>query len=281
MKRIFGIVVSLSLLAAVCVAQEDSSRVLLDAAKLAEATYSSDKVQTDNDADKWYADFGSRAAGKSAKVHTLVKNAKERGIGLKIEFPNDSWNGKQESVILRPNILAELTENENGNGKITNVGDIKSVTIKGFSLQYDLSVRPVMKRSDGSRAGMSLQNVPRYYGDFEVKWDNPNYIADVNKRDIKIKPVYPNTSSDLLLEGIEVRGTVVDRYLIVYLSTISVVADKAYEELDSFSDELWGLEGRNADKIRLRQEKELEQRQLQVARQEALMAKSTEENTSQ
>ena len=78
MKRIFGIVVSLSLLAAVCVAQEDSSRVLLDAAKLAEATFSSDKVQTDNGADNWYADFGNRAAGKSAKVHTLVKSAKER-----------------------------------------------------------------------------------------------------------------------------------------------------------------------------------------------------------
>lgn len=284
MKRIFGIVVSLSLLAAVCVAQE---RELFNASKLSEATFSSGDVQTDNNADNWYLDFEKSGVSKTAYQYSLVKGAGDRGIGIAIEIPDRYWKGKSVSAILRPNILASLTENESGNGKITNVGDIKSVTVKGYAIGYELSVRPVMVRSDGSRANMSRLDVDRVKGNFEVKWDNPGYIEDVNKRDIKVKPVYPNTSSDLFLEGIEIRGmpyyptATSSGYLMVYLNTVTVVADKAYDELDESSEALWGFESSKIDKDKLRQEKALKQRELERARQEALKAKSTEENTSQ
>lgn len=281
MKKIFGIVVSMLILTMVCSAQE---RELFNASKLSDATYSSDKVQTDNDADRWYADFGNQGVGKAAFVCTLIKGANDKGIGIKVEIPNNYYKGKYVSVVLRPNILASLTENESGNGKIVNVGDIKTITIKGTTLEYEIEVRPLMTRSDGSKVGMRMINVPQQYGAFEVKWDNPGYIEDVNKREIKTRPVYPNTSSDLLLEGIEVRGKPfypkVDGpgYMIVYFNTITVVADKAYENLDDFSEELWGLEGNDVDRDRLRQENMLERRELQKARMEALKVDSSEQS---
>lgn len=266
-----------------CVILSAQERVLFEASKLSDATYSSDKVQTDNSADKWYADFGSQGVGKSAFTYTLIKGAGDRGLGIKVEIPSRYWDGKYVSVVLKPNILPSLTENESGNGRLTNVGDVKSVTVKGYTLGFDLSVRPVMMMSDGTKVGMRRLDVERMNSSFEVRWDNPGYIEDVNKRNIKVRPVYPNTINDLLLEGIEVRGkpyyptTDGPGYLIVYLNTVTVVADKAYEELDNFSEELWGIEGGNTNKMKLRQEKELEQRELQKAQMAALKAEPTEE----
>lgn len=259
-------------------AQEGEGRVLFDASKLSDATFSSDDIQTDNSADRWFADFGNQGIGKTAFTYTLIKGTGERGVGIKVEIPNDSWNDKYVSVVLRPNIIAALTENESGNGKLVNVGDVKSVTIKGTSLGYDFSVRPIMVKSNNTKVGMSHQKVEVLPGEnFEVKWDNPSYITDVNKRDIKVRPIYPNTSSDLLLEGIEVRGKVTDGFLIVYLNTVTVVADKAYEERGNF-DEDWGLEGSRVNKDKLRQEKILREREKMRQQTEALMVKADEEN---
>lgn len=259
-------------------------RVLFDASKLSEATYSSDNVQTDNDADKWYLDFEGKGVAGSAK-QSLIKGASDKGIGVKVEVDNTYFDNKSIAAVLRPNILPQLTENESGNGKITNVADIKSITIEGWSLGYEADITLDLQRSDGSVIGMSPQKTQQLGSSaFTVTWDNPVYISDAGKRDIKARPVYPNTSSELILNGIKVRGkpyfNVGNKskgYLIVYINKITVVADKAYEDEDPSNEELWGIETANNESYGKIQEKQLETREILKAKEQALMAA---ENTS-
>lgn len=282
MKKVFGFVITLFTMATL-IGQE---RVLFDASKLSEATYSSENVQTDNDADKWYLDFEGKGAGGSSKK-SLIKGAGDKGVGVLVVVDSAYFNGKSISTVLRPNILPQLTENESGNGKITNVADIKSITIEGWSLGYEADITLDLQRSDGSIIGMSPQKTQQLGSSaFTVTWDNPTYISDVSKRDIKAKPVYPNTSSELILNGIKVRGkpyyNVGDKskgYLIVYINKITVVADKAYEEEDTSNEELWGIEASNNETYGKRQEKQLEEREILRAKEQSLMASEEDKET--
>lgn len=281
MKKFFSLTIVL-LITSFIFGQE---RVLFDASKLSEATYSSENVQTDNDADKWYLDFEGSGVKGSAK-QSLIKGSSDKGIGVKVEVDSTYFNGKEVSVVLRPNILPQLTENESGNGKITNVADIKSITIEGWSLGYEADITLDLQRSDGSIIGISPQKTQQLGSSaFTTTWDNPAYISDVSKRDIKIKPIYPNTTSELILNGIKIRGkpyyNVGNKskgYLIVYISKITVVADKAYEEEDTSNEDLWGIEASNNESYGKRQEKALEEREILRAKEQSLMAPD-EENT--
>lgn len=280
MKKFIGFIIT----AFAMMSLMGQERVLFDASKLSEATYSSDNVQTDNDADKWYLDFEGKGVAGSAK-QSLIKGASDKGIGVKVEVDNTYFDNKSIAAVLRPNILPQLTENESGNGKITNVADIKSITIEGWSLGYEADITLDLQRSDGSVIGMSPQKTQQLGSSaFTVTWDNPVYISDAGKRDIKAKPVYPNTSSELILNGIKVRGkpyfNVGNKskgYLIVYINKITVVADKAYEDEDPSNEELWGIETANNESYGKIQEKQLETREILKAKEQALMAA---ENTS-
>lgn len=280
MKKFIGFIIT----AFAMMSLMGQERVLFDASKLSEATYSSDNVQTDNDADKWYLDFEGKGVAGSAK-QSLIKGASDKGIGVKVEVDNTYFDNKSIAAVLRPNILPQLTENESGNGKITNVADIKSITIEGWSLGYEADITLDLQRSDGSVIGMSPQKTQQLGSSaFTVTWDNPVYISDAGKRDIKARPVYPNTSSELILNGIKVRGkpyfNVGNKskgYLIVYINKITVVADKAYEDEDPSNEELWGIETANNESYGKIQEKQLETREILKAKEQALMAA---ENTS-
>lgn len=280
MKKFFSTVAVLIFGMLLLTAQE---RVLFDASKLSEATYSSDNVQTDNDAEKWIIDFNGLGAGGNGKA-SLIKNS-SKGVGVKIEVDSSYFKGKSIAATIRPNIIPQLTENESGNGKIENVASIKSIKITGHSLGYNATVSLDLERSDGSKVGMKSQQTQQLgSAPFEVVWDNPSYIEDPAKRDIKAMPVYPNTVSELILNGITIRGEpfyVKDKgYIILYIDKVTVVADKAYEESDIEDEDLWGIESANTESYGKIQEKQLEKREILKAKEEALMAKDEDNNSS-
>lgn len=280
LKKIVSIVAVILAAMFLLSAQE---RVLFDASKLSEATYQSDNVQTDNDAEKWIVDFNGSGAGGSGKA-SLIKNS-DKGVGVKIEIDSTYFKDKAVSATIRPNILPQLTENESGNGRIENVADIKSIKITGHSLGYEATVSLDLERSDGTKIGIKPQQTQQLgSAPFEVVWDNPSYIEDPAKRDIKLRPVYPNTVSEIILNGITIRGKPFyvgnKGYLIVYLSTVTVVADKAYEEADSADEDLWGIEAANKEKYGKIQEKELERKEILRAQEQALMATEGNEQAS-
>ena len=279
MKKLFAVIALLSIVT-VLTAQE---RVLFDASKLSEATYTSETVSVDNAADKWYLDFGGLGVTGSAEKASLVKGADDRGMGILLSVKSGYFKDKYICATVRPNILPQLTDNESGNGKITNVGEIKSITIEGYSLDYEAEIILELERSDGTIIGMSPKSIQKNGGGaFSVTWENPAYIDDVTKRDIAFKPIYPNVSSELILRGIKVRGIPdytagkTTGYVIIYINKITVVADKAYENEDPFNESIWGLEAAANTDYGKRQEDAIEKREKLRAKEKALMVTSDE-----
>lgn len=264
-----------AMLAFTAYAQE---RILLDAANVSQAKFESQDISTTNSADEWTVEFPNQGVAKGAYRYSITKTS-DRGIAMKVEIHGAV--PEYVSAVLKPNIIAALTESESGNGKITNVGSVKSVSISGWSLNYDLTVRANMEMSDKRPVGMARLR-PQQYGTFELNWENPGYIDDVKKRDIKPQPVYPNVKSDLYLTGVEIRGKPIKAedgtgYMIVYIDKIKVVADKAYEELDPVSEELFGLESNSTGKYVRQQTLLLEKKQRERAAEQAKMATTGEE----
>lgn len=253
-------------------------RILLDAANVSQAKFESQDVSATNSAEEWIVEFPNQGVSKGAYRYSLTKTS-DRGIAMKVEIHGAV--PEYVSAVLRPNIIAALTESESGNGKITNVGSVKSVSISGWSLNYDLTVRANMEMSDKRPVPMTRLK-PLQYGAFELNWENPNYINDPKKRDISPQPVYPNVKSDLYLAGVEIRGKPVKDtdgtgYMIVYIDKIKVVADKAYDELDPVSEELFGIEGNNSGKYVKQQQACLEEKTRRQNAEKALMVATGEE----
>lgn len=253
-------------------------RLLFDAANISSTTFEMQETTITNEAEEWTVEFPNQGVRGHAYPLSQSKSS-DRGIAVKVEI-----NGpvpEYVTAVLKPNIIAPLTESEAGSGKITNVGAVKKVTISGFSLNYDLTVRADMRMSDRTKVGMGYLK-PDQYGEFELSWENPSYIGDPKKRDIKPSPVYPNIKSDLYLDGIEIRGKPVKSadgtgYMFFYINKITVVADKAYEELDTMTEELFGIEKNNTGKDIQRQQKLLERKEKEKAAAKTLMAEETGE----
>jgi hypothetical protein len=275
MKKLFSIVM-VSLLFSVF-AQESNERKLFDASALAETKWESQKVSVSNAAENWTIEVIG-AAKYSAKKASFTKPTKDGMIGIKIEMSDDIFEGKPIYFVVKPGIYPQLTETDSGNGRLTNIADIRSVRITGITLGYEVEIIPEVFRYNRYKEEVDIpcgkfKSNEGIVGKqaFDISWNNPEYIADPTKREIKVKPVYPNNNSEIFLRGIGIRAPVNNRFVIIYLDKIFVSADKAYETENTDDEELWGLETKNKEWFVKKQEKEIENKKLINEKEKALM----------
>lgn len=275
MKKLFSIIM-VSLLFSVF-AQESNERKLFDASALAETKWESQNVSVSNAAENWTIEVIG-AAKYSAKKASFTKPTKDGMIGIKIEMSDDAFEGKPIYFVIKPEIYPQLTETDSGNGRLTNVADIRSVRITGITLGYEAEIIPEVFRYNNHKEEVDVA-CGRFKPNegivgkqsFDISWNNPEYIADPTKRVIKTKPAYPNNDSEIFLRGIGIRAPVNNRFVIIYLDKIFVSADKAYEAENIDDEELWGLEATNKEGFGKKQEKEIEKKSLIVTHQKTLM----------
>jgi len=274
MKKIFSSIFIVSLLLFSSFAQE---RKLFDASVLSETKWEGQNVTASNSAENWTIEVCG-AAKYSAKKASFTKSTKDGMIGIKIEMLDDIFEGKPIYFIVKPEIYPQLTETDSGNGRLTNVADIRSVRITGITLGYEAEIIPEVFRYNRYKEEVNVVcgNFKSNEGivgkqPFDITWNNPEYIADLSKREIKIKPVYPNNDSEIFLRGIGIRAPVNNRYVIIYLDKIFVTADKAYEDDNIDDEELWGLEDFNRQNFGKKQEKEIEKKKLLIEQKKVLM----------
>lgn len=283
MKKLFSSIIVVSLLLFSSFAQE---RKLFDASILSETKWEGQNVTASNAAENWTIEVCG-AAKYSAKKASFTKSTKDGMIGIKIEMSDDVFEGKPIYFVIKPEIYPQLTETDSGNGRLTNVADIRSVRITGITLGYEAEIVPEVFRYNRYKEEVNIAcgNFKSNEGivgkqPFDITWNNPKYISDPSKREIKVRPVYPNNDSEIFLRGIGVRAPVVDRYVIIYLDKIFVTADKAYETESTDDEEVWGLEALNREGFGKKQEKEIEKKSLLTAQQKALMGNVDSNNST-
>jgi len=135
-------------------------------------------------------------------------------------------------------------------GIVKNVGPIKSVAImvKGLNFPHGLSV--VLKDSDGNERTMFMGYL-NFDGWKELRWDNPQYVADVRNRELRVFPLYPKTVPMVKLDGLlftrDAAGVGGD--FVAYVKDIKILYDKAVlDPVTDIDDEsVWGIVGKKEE----------------------------------
>jgi hypothetical protein len=141
-----------------------------------------------------------------------------------------------------------------GMGVVKNVGIIKqvAVTVYGNNFPHGLSV--VLLNQYGEEQQIFMDYL-QFDGWRQLVWDNPNYVQEVAKREIKSFPLYPESTPFVKLLGFIVHRDAAQRGgdVIVYIKDVKVTYDKALLKVDRDIDDegIWRiLSERQADRQR-------------------------------
>jgi hypothetical protein len=132
-------------------------------------------------------------------------------------------------------------------GIVKNVGLIKSiaVTVKGLNFPHGFSV--VLMDTDGNEKSIFLGYL-NFDGWRELRWDNPAYVQDVRNRELRLYPLYPNTTPMVKFAGFVVTRDAANDGgdFVGYVKDVKILYDKAVlEPVRDIDDEaLWGIVGK-------------------------------------
>lgn len=179
-----------------------------------------------------------------------------------------------------------ITEADGEFGYITNVGELKTIeiTVNGINRIDQVSVFLATDVNDVFGTEYKFEGNLQVIGETTLKFDNPNYIEDPAKRDIKTHPAYGGkNSSDLFIRKIRIRTVPVKGYdvSVVYIKDIKVTYDKAYtdEELAIIksTDETFNLKSGDKSKIVDKETEKIKLKASQISVEKSKMHQASEE----
>lgn len=213
-----------------------------------------------------------RSSGLSTVVAAPVRSesnqpfAGKNVMGVRIVFP--TWNANSHAYIRPPfdipayEELASADENgkrqpqtdeekaskktlfEDGYGVLKNVGTIKSIAVTTMGMNFPEGLFVLLKDND---------NIERRYfmgylmfdGWKNLTWNNPQYISDIRRREIRVYPIYPRGLPFVKFAGFQItRDASWDGGdYIGYFKDVRVIYDKALliSERDIADEDLWGI----------------------------------------
>jgi len=129
-------------------------------------------------------------------------------------------------------------------GVLRNVGTIKSISVRvtGRNFPHGFSI----SLKDGQEA---VREMFLGYLDFDgwrtLTWGNPNYITDVKQRDLRRKPLYPETMPSIKFSHFTIyrHGSQIGGDFVTYIKDVQMVYDLAILETErDINDEAaWGI----------------------------------------
>ena len=131
-------------------------------------------------------------------------------------------------------------------GVVKNVGTLKSVavTVKGLNFPHGLSV--VLLDADGNEKTMFMGYL-NFDGWKELRWDNPQYVADVRNRELRVFPLYPKTVPFVKFNGFIINRDAANEGgdFVAYIKDVKILYDKAVLDTGADIDDesVWGIVG--------------------------------------
>jgi hypothetical protein len=135
-------------------------------------------------------------------------------------------------------------------GVVKNVGVIKyiAVNVKGLNFPHGFSL--VLKDNDGNERTMFMGYL-NFDGWRELRWDNPQYISDVRNRELRIDPLYPQSSPFVKFAGFTISrdAATIGGDFVTYVKDVKILYDKAVlEPVRDIDDEaIWGIVGKKEE----------------------------------
>ena len=233
-------------------------------------------VAITNSVENWYIDFQSSADTPISKIKSSIKADKDGRMAALIYTGDHTAITGATYVTLKPPFNPILnTESNTGNGRISNVGEIKEIQIKGLSRGYDVTIKLHLAYSSGDKFVITFkpESNEKYGGEFTRVWKNPFYIDDAKKRDYEFKPCYPNYTTDLILEGIELNSkNESGGYFTIRIESIDMIYDFAKDPGETFDDEeLWNLQDESINSLKKQEMKKIKERSVIEKQNEILM----------
>lgn len=218
----------------------------------------------------------------SLKTVTAIKPDTTKGLGVCVKVPTD----REVSYKIVPPYSPFLNEANKGLGYIENVGTLRSIeiTVEGINRCDEVYLYVSRNLTDKIGQKIKFNKDLQFIGENKLRWDNPNYITDPNKRDSVPGPAYGNEASNLYIRAIEVRTTLNDKvkseYSVVYIKDIKVIydLDKTPEELEVIkeSEAIWGLNNELLEAAKSNDIKALEDKKRKNEYNRSLMHQDTE-----
>jgi hypothetical protein len=173
-------------------------------------------------------------------------------LGVRVHFPTAPFNSWAQ---VRPPFeipfYADAEGDQEGEGTqfvnkgvLRNVGTIRSISLRVTGRNFPHGLSLSLKNEQNREREMFMG-----YLDFDgwrtLTWENPNYITDVKHRDLRKKPLYPETMPSMKFDTFTIyrNGSNIGGDFVTYFKDVVMVYDLAIleTERDINDEEVWGI----------------------------------------
>jgi hypothetical protein len=212
-------------------------------------------------------------ASSSRNVDNMVKSfareapSKQFGtvLGVRVHFPVEPYNSwalikppfeipayEPQATVQDDGTIDEAEGDgitgpsrfENNYGVVKNVGTIKSVAVNAYGLNFPHSLSTLFIDGTGAQKTMFMGYL-NYDGWGELIWNNPAYVQEVRNRDLRLYPLYPDSTPFVKFAGFLIQRDAARQGgdFIGYFKDVKIIYDKAVLDTDrDIEDEsLWHI----------------------------------------
>jgi hypothetical protein len=209
----------------------------------------------------------SKNVENMTRSYTREAPSKQHGtvLGVRVHFPVEPFNSwamiKPPFEI--PAFEPQATVNDDGTiqgdggngitgpsrfeenyGVVKNVGTIKSIAVNAYGLNFPHGLSTLIIDSTGTQKSMFMGYL-NYDGWGELVWNNPAYIQEVRNRDLRLYPLYPDTTPFVKFAGLLVQRDAAKEGgdFVGYFKDVRIIYDKAVLDTDRDIDDeaIWQI----------------------------------------